>query len=95
MLGSGRRGQHDRHRGGAGWFPPSPLRCGKRDVQQAAALKERLLKIKPEAEIITCLLDEPNGSYRLLVNATPVGMYPNTQSLPGNPGHHPAGRSGI
>lgn len=61
---------------------PLTIAVRKEDVQQAAALKERLLKIKPEAEITTCLLDEPNGSYRLLVNATPVGMYPNTQSCP-------------
>lgn len=64
---------------------PLTIAVRKEDVQQAAALKERLLKIKPEAEITTCLLDEPNGSYRLLVNATPVGMYPNTQSCPVTP----------
>lgn len=64
---------------------PLTIAVRKEDVQQAAALKERLLKIKPDAEIITCLLDEPNGSYRLLVNATPVGMYPNTQSCPVTP----------
>lgn len=64
---------------------PLTIAVRKEDVQQAAALKERLLKIKPDAEIITCLLNEPNGSYRLLVNATPVGMYPNTQSCPVTP----------
>ncbi len=64
---------------------PLTIAVRKEDVKQAAALKERLLKIKPDAEIITCLLDEPNGSYRLLVNATPVGMYPNTQSCPVTP----------
>ena len=64
---------------------PLTIAVRKEDVQQVAALKERLLKIKPDAEIITCLLDEPNGSYRLLVNATPVGMYPNTQSCPVTP----------
>lgn len=64
---------------------PLTIAVRKEDVKQAAALKERLLKIKPEAEITTCLLDEPNGSYRLLVNATPVGMYPNTQSCPVTP----------
>lgn len=64
---------------------PLTIAVRKEDVKQAAALKERLLKIKPDAEIITCLLDEPNGSYRLLVNATPVGMYPNIQSCPVTP----------
>lgn len=64
---------------------PLTIAVRKEDVKQATALKERLLKIKPEAEITTCLLDEPNGSYRLLVNATPVGMYPNTQSCPVTP----------
>ena len=64
---------------------PLTIAVRKEDVKQAAALKERLLKSKPEAEITTCLLDEPNGSYRLLVNATPVGMYPNTQSCPVTP----------
>ena len=64
---------------------PLTIAVRKEDVKQAAALKERLLKIKPEAEITTCLLDEPNGSYRLLVNATPVGMYPYTQSCPVTP----------
>lgn len=64
---------------------PLTIAVRKEDVRQAAALKERLLKIKPDAEITTCLLDEPNGSYRLLVNATPVGMYPNTQSCPVTP----------
>lgn len=64
---------------------PLTIAVRKEDVKQAAALKERLLKIKPDAEIITCLLNEPNGSYRLLANATPVGMYPNTQSCPVTP----------
>lgn len=64
---------------------PLTIAVRKEDVKQAAALKERLGNIKPEAEITTCLLDEPKGSYRLLVNATPVGMYPNTQSCPVTP----------
>ncbi len=65
----------------------SPLTIAVRqeDVKQASALKERLLKIKPEAEITTCLLDQPKGSYRVLINTTPVGMYPNTQNCPVTP----------
>lgn len=64
---------------------PLTIAVRKEDVKQAAALKGRLLKIKPEAEITTCFLDEPNGSYRVLINTTPVGMYPNTQSCPVTP----------
>lgn len=61
---------------------PLTIAVRKEDLEQVAALKERLLKIKPEAEITTCLLDQPKGSYRVLINTTPVGMYPNTHACP-------------
>lgn len=64
---------------------PLTIAVRKEDVEQVAALKERLLKIKPEAEITTCLLDQPKGSYRVLINTTPVGMYPNTHACPVTP----------
>lgn len=64
---------------------PLTIAVRKEDLEQVAALKERLLKIKPEAEITTCLLDQPKGSYRVLINTTPVGMYPNTHACPVTP----------
>lgn len=36
------------------------------------------------ADIRTVLLDEISGSFDLLANATPVGMYPNTEASPVN-----------
>lgn len=64
---------------------PLTIAVRKEDVEQADALRQRLLAIRPEAEITNCLLDQPEGSYRLLVNATPVGMYPNVQGCPVTP----------
>ena len=61
---------------------PLTIAVRKEDVEQAAALKQRLLSIRPNAEIQNCLLDQPKGSYRLLVNATPVGMYPHIEGCP-------------
>ena len=64
---------------------PLTIAVRKEDVEQAAALKQRLLTICPDGEIQNCLLDEPNGSYRLLINATPVGMYPQVDGCPVTP----------
>lgn len=46
------------------------------DVKIAEAAVAEILEIYENAEIGICLISEIEGEYDLLVNATPVGMYP-------------------
>ncbi len=48
-------------------------------VQQALA-KELVQKI-PTAKVKTCLISEISGDFDLLVNATPIGMYPKVDAM--------------
>lgn len=55
------------------------------DVQAAAGLSDEIKGRIEKANINTCLinsLSERNMSIDLLVNATPVGMYPHTDEMP-------------
>lgn len=49
-------------------------------IQKAEELKKWLTENKGTASI--CTYDEICGEYDLLINATPVGMYPNTDAMP-------------
>lgn len=52
------------------------------DLQAANELKNDILKIKPNAVVEITTLGNIQGSYDLLVNATPVGMHPNNDDIP-------------
>lgn len=48
----------------------------------AEAMCEELKTIRSDVKAEYCLLDEVQGDYTLVVNATPVGMYPKTEFSP-------------
>ena len=48
----------------------------------AKAMCEELKAIRCDVKAEYCLLDEVQGDYTLVVNATPVGMYPKTEFSP-------------
>ena len=53
----------------------------KEDIVQANLLKEEIkTKLNKDCEVI--LLEETKGGYDLVVNATPVGMYPKVDACP-------------
>lgn len=49
-------------------------------LKKAESLKNWLFESGGKAEI--CTLDSISGSFDLVINATPVGMYPNTENMP-------------
>ncbi len=51
-------------------------------IPTAETLKEELLKKVSGAEINIVLLDKIEGEFDLLINATPVGMYPKSDNCP-------------
>ena len=59
------------------------LAVRKDDVNMANDLKKELESIK-ETEVKVCLLDELSGEIDVLVNATPVGMFPKVDNCPVN-----------
>lgn len=52
------------------------------DKDAAKAFCEELKGIRDNVRVECCLLDEIKGDYSLVVNATPVGMYPNIDFSP-------------
>lgn len=52
------------------------------DIQTAQRVMAEILAKCSEARVRICLVDEINGSFDLLINATPVGMYPKTDGCP-------------
>lgn len=52
------------------------------DIPVAEALCRELNDMKKGAEAKYCLLDEVSGEFDLVVNSTPVGMYPKTDFSP-------------
>ena len=53
------------------------------DISVVASLAGELLSNIRNAQIDTCFIDRiPDEHYDLLVNATPLGMYPNIDSMP-------------
>ena len=53
-----------------------------RDITKADFLAKEATQKIPNANINTCLISDLNGEFDLLANATPVGMYPRTNSMP-------------
>ena len=51
------------------------------DVPVQQALVKELTEKIPTAHVKTCLISEITGYYDLLINATPIGMYPNIHSM--------------
>lgn len=51
------------------------------DREMAAALADEILE-KLDKSVCICLLEETEGQYDLIVNGTPVGMYPHTGDMP-------------
>lgn len=45
-------------------------------IPQTEIVKEDILKICPDAKVRIVTLDSINGDYDVMINATPVGMYP-------------------
>lgn len=52
------------------------------DVPVATALCEEIKQTYKDAKVNHCLLADVKGDFDLMVNATPVGMYPNTDASP-------------
>ncbi|PEN05773.1 shikimate dehydrogenase [Longimonas halophila] len=67
-------------------YAPAPLTVAARRPKQAQALVDALTPhVDPEATLTACVLDDATAavrSSRLVVNATPVGMAPNTDATP-------------
>ena len=61
----------------AGCFVTIAVR--ENDIPKAEGLKQWLKSNDGEAE--TCLIEKISGKYDLLINATPVGMYPNINGM--------------
>ncbi len=51
-------------------------------IHKACALADRLNNSYSQAKINTCDINKIDGVFDILVNATPVGMYPNTDACP-------------
>ncbi len=49
-------------------------------LSEAQKVKSDILSICPDAEVKVITIDEISGSFDLLMNATPVGMYPKTDA---------------
>ncbi len=54
----------------------------KSDLETAKVLAGEIKEKFPEISVRAILLNEIEGNYDLFVNATPVGMYPNTDACP-------------
>lgn len=54
----------------------------KSDLEVAQGVREEILRQLPDAEVCVTTLDEIKGKFDLMINATPVGMYPNTDEAP-------------
>lgn len=55
------------------------------DLPAANELAEKLWQVRPSLPVTVTLLDAITGRYHLMVNATPVGMYPHTGAAPVKP----------
>lgn len=52
------------------------------DLDQAETLREFVRQLSPQTNYQLTTLDAVNGEFDLLINATPVGMYPNCDAMP-------------
>ncbi len=51
-------------------------------MEKAQKVLEDILILKPDAKVTITSLNSIQGSYDLLINSTPVGMYPDTDKCP-------------
>lgn len=51
-------------------------------LKKAQLVKEDILKIKPNAKVEITTLSNIKGEYDLMINSTPVGMYPKVDACP-------------
>lgn len=54
----------------------------QKDTDMAVNLRNEIIEKYPQADVKTVLISDISGSFDMLVNATPVGMYPNTDNCP-------------
>ncbi len=52
------------------------------DFKKADELRDYVLKLKPQTSYTITTLDSLDGNFELMINATPVGMYPNSHNMP-------------
>lgn len=52
------------------------------DLITAYELKDDISSLSPNTNVNVTTLDKIDGSYDLLINATPVGMYPHSDNMP-------------
>ncbi len=52
------------------------------DIKTAQLVMAEILSKCSEASVRICLVSEVSGEYDMLINATPVGMYPKTEGCP-------------
>ena len=69
------------------WQGASSLTIAVReaDLSMANALAEDVRSVRAELPVTVTTLDHITGQYHLMVNATPVGMYPHTDEAPVKP----------
>lgn len=58
------------------------IACRKADLSVAEKMKSDILKTNAHADVKVVTLDNITGEYDLMVNATPVGMFPNVDAMP-------------
>lgn len=59
------------------------LTIAARNPERADAVRREILQSKPDAEVTVTTPDELRGeSFELVMNSTPVGMYPNSECSP-------------
>jgi len=54
----------------------------ERSIPKAEKVIADIKKLSPDAKVSITTLDNINGHFDLLINSTPVGMYPNSESCP-------------
>ncbi len=51
-------------------------------IEKAEKLIEEIKTVKPDCKVKQILTDEINGYFDVVINATPIGMYPNVEECP-------------
>lgn len=51
-------------------------------IEATKAVKDDILSIKPDAKVNIVTLNDISGSFDLLINSTPVGMFPDVDNCP-------------
>lgn len=58
------------------------IACRDEDTPVAIKIKSDIKELLPKAEVFVTALNNIQGEFDLLVNSTPVGMYPKTDAMP-------------